>query len=71
MEAIDRYGVLHGGAMAAWRLLRCHPFAKSGHDPVVKNEMCCEGIAASTVRCETMPNHDAPTTNDRRLRTSC
>jgi uncharacterized protein len=70
MEAIERYGVLRGGEMAAWRLLRCHPFVKGGYDPVVKNEICCEGIAASTVRYETTPNHDAPTTDDRRLRTS-
>ena len=38
MEAIDRFGVLHGGAMALWRLLRCHPFAHGGYDPVVKAE---------------------------------
>jgi len=35
MEAIDRYGALRGGLMAAWRLLRCHPFAKGGLDLVV------------------------------------
>ena len=37
MEAVERYGVLRGGAMAAWRLLRCHPFVKGGLDPVVKD----------------------------------
>ena len=37
MEAVERYGVLRGGAMAAWRLLRCHPFAHGGLDAVVKN----------------------------------
>lgn len=36
MEAVERYGAWHGGAMAAWRLLRCHPLAKGGLDPVVK-----------------------------------
>lgn len=36
MEAVERFGVLRGGLMAAWRLLRCHPFAHGGHDPVVK-----------------------------------
>jgi putative membrane protein insertion efficiency factor len=36
MEAVERYGVLRGGAMAAWRLLRCHPFVKGGYDPVVR-----------------------------------
>ena len=35
MEAIERYGALRGGMMAAWRVLRCHPFAKGGLDPVV------------------------------------
>ena len=34
MEAIERYGALRGGMMAAWRVLRCHPFAKGGLDPV-------------------------------------
>jgi putative membrane protein insertion efficiency factor len=38
MEAVERYGVARGGAMAAWRLLRCHPLATGGLDLVVKNE---------------------------------
>lgn len=33
-EAIERYGLLKGGALAAWRLLRCNPFCKGGFDPV-------------------------------------
>jgi putative membrane protein insertion efficiency factor len=37
MEAVERYGALRGGAMAAWRVARCHPFAKGGLDPVVKD----------------------------------
>lgn len=36
MEAVDRYGVLRGTLMALMRLLRCHPFAHGGYDPVVK-----------------------------------
>jgi uncharacterized protein len=35
MEAVERFGVLHGGWMVVARLLRCHPFAASGYDPVV------------------------------------
>jgi putative component of membrane protein insertase Oxa1/YidC/SpoIIIJ protein YidD len=38
MEAVDRHGVLRGGAMAIWRLLRCHPFVKGGYDPVVHEQ---------------------------------
>jgi putative membrane protein insertion efficiency factor len=34
MEAVERYGVLRGGTMAAWRLLRCNPLAKGGLDRV-------------------------------------
>jgi len=37
MEAVDRYGVVRGGLMAVWRVLRCHPLAKGGLDPVVRN----------------------------------
>jgi putative membrane protein insertion efficiency factor len=35
MEAVERYGALRGMWMAIGRLLRCHPFAGSGYDPVV------------------------------------
>lgn len=34
IEAIEKYGAFKGGALAAWRILRCNPFAKGGYDPV-------------------------------------
>lgn len=34
LTAIERYGALRGGLMAAWRILRCNPFSKGGYDPV-------------------------------------
>ena len=32
--AVIRHGWWRGGGMALWRLLRCHPLAKGGVDPV-------------------------------------
>jgi putative membrane protein insertion efficiency factor len=32
VEAIRRHGVLRGGVLAAWRLLRCNPWSHGGVD---------------------------------------
>jgi putative membrane protein insertion efficiency factor len=53
MEAVDRHGALRGGAMAMLRLLRCHPFAKGGYDPVAKRrrtDRCSEGLTTKDQR---------------------
>lgn len=34
IEAITKYGALKGGFLAIKRILRCHPFAKGGYDPL-------------------------------------
>ena len=34
LEALERHGALRGGTLAALRLLRCHPWGGTGHDPV-------------------------------------
>jgi putative membrane protein insertion efficiency factor len=33
-QAVYKYGVIKGGLMAAWRVLRCNPFNPGGFDPV-------------------------------------
>ncbi len=33
-DAIAAHGPLRGAVLAAWRLLRCHPFTPGGFDPV-------------------------------------
>jgi len=32
--AIEKYGIIKGGRLASWRVLRCNPFGKGGWDPV-------------------------------------
>lgn len=34
IEALEKYGIIKGGALAVWRILRCNPFSKGGYDPV-------------------------------------
>lgn len=38
IEAIEKKGLLRGGLMALWRILRCNPFCKGGFDPVEKGD---------------------------------
>ncbi len=37
-QAIYRFGVLKGGWLAAWRVLRCNPFNPGGFDPVPEKD---------------------------------
>ena len=34
IEAVKSRGVVIGGALAVWRILRCNPLCKGGYDPV-------------------------------------
>ena len=34
VEAVERFGIVRGGAIAVWRVLRCNPFVLGGVDPV-------------------------------------
>ena len=34
LQAVEKYGVIKGGLLAFWRIVRCNPFSKGGYDPV-------------------------------------
>ena len=34
IDAIEYYGIVRGGLMALWRILRCNPLSRGGYDPV-------------------------------------
>ncbi|WP_072768817.1 MULTISPECIES: membrane protein insertion efficiency factor YidD [unclassified Nitrosospira] len=33
-EALTKHGVLRGIFLSVWRIMRCNPWARGGHDPV-------------------------------------
>jgi len=38
IQAVRLRGPVVGAALGVWRILRCHPFGKSGYDPVPEPE---------------------------------
>ena len=34
IQAIEKYGIFKGGIKAFYRVVRCNPFNKGGHDPL-------------------------------------
>jgi putative membrane protein insertion efficiency factor len=51
MEAVERHGTVRGGAMAVWRVLRCHPFAKGGLDLVARPKSSNVAVHNETELC--------------------
>lgn len=47
-EALRVHGLTRGGALAAWRMCRCQPFAKAGWDPVPPPRGADRGARAPT-----------------------
>lgn len=38
LSAIDHFGIIKGLKLIVCRLLRCHPWAAGGYDPVLRKE---------------------------------
>lgn len=38
VEALQKHGLFHGGGLAIKRIFSCHPWGKSGYDPVPEKD---------------------------------
>jgi putative membrane protein insertion efficiency factor len=38
VEALQKHGLLYGGRLAIKRIFNCHPWGKSGYDPVPEKD---------------------------------
>jgi putative membrane protein insertion efficiency factor len=63
MDAVERYGALRGTVMAVGRVLRCHPLARGGYDPVVSQ-------SAGSIGADRRPStaHERPSDDHAALR---
>lgn len=39
IEALQKHGLFYGGRLAIIRIFSCHPWGKSGYDPVPEKEI--------------------------------
>ncbi|WP_100638846.1 membrane protein insertion efficiency factor YidD [Marinobacter salexigens] len=62
LEAVSHHGSLKGLYLSVKRLLRCHPWAEGGYDPVPGTE---SSAPEDTSSCCTQANHSPITTQTR------
>src|SRR5436853_6005351 len=57
VEAVERFGIVRGGWMTLWRVLRCNPFVRGGVDPVGASSAAKAANSSSSVfgRRERLP----------------
>jgi putative membrane protein insertion efficiency factor len=60
MQALARHGALAGTYLAAYRVLRCHPFCAGGHDPVPEQAPRLFRRFASSPSSSSSSSHDHP-----------
>ncbi|MCD8350555.1 MAG: membrane protein insertion efficiency factor YidD [Planctomycetaceae bacterium] len=46
IHAITARGLIRGGLLGTWRIVRCHPFAEGGYDPPPGYEEACAAADA-------------------------
>lgn len=46
-QAVERFGILRGCALGAWRVLRCNPWSHGGYDPVASQTLFRPSAAAT------------------------
>ncbi|MFP4213647.1 MAG: membrane protein insertion efficiency factor YidD [Desulfohalobiaceae bacterium] len=51
-QAVQMYGPVQGGSLALWRILRCHPLARGGLDPVPQPQVEQPGPRAREPRSD-------------------
>ncbi|PCM44100.1 membrane protein insertion efficiency factor YidD [Marinobacter sp. ANT_B65] len=62
VEAISHYGSLKGSYLSVKRLLRCHPWAEGGYDPVPGT---VPSRQEKVIRCCAETDHSSITTQTR------
>lgn len=56
-DAVLRHGLMRGGLLATWRILRCQPFSTAGPDPVPEAGHWRSGFRRKRT------SHDTPVTD--------